>query len=291
MNRQNLELILKKTKLGAEFSEQELKKLASVAKLQEFASGTFLMNEGNPSDSLMIVIQGKIEVETKKSHHHISQIEATEEGLVIGELGLLLDEPRAASIKALKDCQVLVFSKASLSQFLLNGDSLITTLAIQLGQSLGMKVHVLLDEVVTLFNEHDELLTIIESLRNSHSQADLESLKEDLLKQAENLRKSQQNVQRKLYYLDSEIQHTKTTRRGAEILIALVGGSLVTLMVGWMSSKMLLRLASPNSPLAPAMIPYPTVIPYIETEEACQERLGSHWHNGQCWDYEHPPEW
>ena len=47
MNRQNLELILKKTKLGAEFSEQELKKLASVAKLQEFASGTFLMNEGN----------------------------------------------------------------------------------------------------------------------------------------------------------------------------------------------------------------------------------------------------
>ena len=291
MNGQNIELILKKTKLGAEFSEQELKKLASVAKLQEFESGTFLMNEGSPSDSLMIIIQGKIEVETKKSHHHISQVEATEEGLVIGELGLLLDEPRAASIKALEDCQALVFSKASLVQFLLNGDSLITTLAIQLGQSLGMKVHILLDEVVTLFNEHDELLTTIESLRHSRSQADLESLKEDLLKQAKNLRKSQQNVQKKLYYLDSEIQHTKTTRRAAEIFIALVVGSLVTLMVGWMSSKVIARLASPNSPPAPARAPYPAMIPYIETEEACQKRAGSRWQNGQCWDYEHDPEW
>ncbi|MDJ0692637.1 MAG: cyclic nucleotide-binding domain-containing protein [Xenococcaceae cyanobacterium MO_188.B32] len=285
MSSQNLELILQKTKLGAAFSQQELQKLASIAQLHEFKSGTFLIVEGSSSDSLLILIQGKIEVKTPKSPHHISQLEATQEGLVIGELGLLLDRPRAASIKALKDCKALVFSKAALSQFFLNGDSLISTLAIQLGKSLGLKVHLLLDEVVTLFNQHDELLTIIESLRHSSSQPNWENFKQDVLKQADNLRKSQHNVQRKLYYLESEIQHTKTTRRVFEILIALVGGGLVTLMAGWLGGKVIARLSSPSSP------PAPTIVPYITTEAACQKRWGSRWQNGQCWDYEHHPEW
>ncbi len=285
MSGQNLELILQKTKLGAAFSQQELHRLATVAQLHEFAAGTFLLDEGSPSDSLLIVLQGQIEVKTQKSPHYISQLEATEKGLVIGELGLLLERPRAASIKALTDCQALVFSKASLSQFLLQGDSLISTLALQLGQSLGMKVQILLDEVVTLFQQHDELLTTIDRLRHSSPPPDWGKFQQDLRTQADHLRQSQHQLQRKLYYLDSEIQQTKTTRRLLEILIALVGGGLVTLMAGWLGSKMIARLASPHSP------PAPTIIPYIHTEAACQKRWGSYWQNGQCWDSQHHPEW
>ncbi len=290
MNSQNLELILKKTQLGAEFKEEELKKLASVAKLEKFKSGTFLINEGSPSDCLMIVIEGKIEVETTKSQHNIAEIEATPKGLVIGELGLLLDEPRAASIKALKDCQALVFDKASLSQFLLNGDSLITTLAIQLGQSLGMKVNILLEEVVSLFNKQDQLLTSIESLRHSPFQTNLKALRADLLKQAETLRESQQKVEKKLYYLDTQIEHRKRTTQIAQLLIALVTGSLFTLMIIWITNLAIARFEPSNSSDSDR-ISYPTVVPYIDTPEACEKRGGSRWENGQCWDYQHDPNW
>ncbi len=290
MNSQNLELILKKTQLGAEFKEEELKKLANVAKLQEFKSGTFLIKEGSSSDSLMIVIEGKIEVETQNSQHYIAEIEATAKGLVIGELGLLLDEPRAASIKALQDCQALVFDKASLSQFLLNGDSLITTLAIQLGQSLAMKVKILLEEVVTLFNKQDQLLTSIESLSHFPSQTNLKALKEDLLKQAETLRESQQKVEKKLYYLDTQIKHRNKTTQIAQLLIALVTGSLFTLIIIWITNLAIAKFDPSNSSDSD-MTPYPTVVPYIDTPEACTERGGSRWQNNQCWDYQHDPKW
>ena len=290
MNSQNLELILKKTQLGAEFKEEELKKLANVAKLQEFKSGTFLIKEGSSSDSLMIVIEGKIEVETQNSQHYIAEIEATPKGLVIGELGLLLDEPRAASIKALQDCQALVFDKASLSQFLLNGDSLITTLAIQLGQSLAMKVKILLEEVVTLFNKQDQLLTSIESLSHFPSQTNLKALKEDLLKEAETLRESQQKVEKKLYYLDTQIKHRNKTTQIAQLLIALVTGSLFTLIIIWITNLAIAKF-DPSNSLDSDITPYPTVVPYIDTPEACAERGGSRWQNNQCWDYQHDPKW
>ncbi|MDJ0650077.1 MAG: hypothetical protein QNJ60_15405 [Xenococcaceae cyanobacterium MO_188.B19] len=34
-----------------------------------------------------------------------------------------------------------------------------------------------------------------------------------------------------------------------------------------------------------------TVVPHIDTPEACEERGGSRWQNGQCWDYQHDPKW
>ncbi|MGK7944101.1 MAG: cyclic nucleotide-binding domain-containing protein [Microcystaceae cyanobacterium] len=280
-----IQKILQNTQFSQAFNPQELEKLASVAKLQTFASGTFLMTEGSPSDALMIVIDGEIEMETKKSNHHISQLTATSKGLVIGELGLLLDEPRAANIKAVRDCQALVFSKDSLYKFLVDGESLVTTLAIELGQSLGQKVHLLLDEVIDLFNEHDQLLTTIEKLQHSPSQEKLATLKDDLLKQAKTLRQSQQKVQKKLSYLDTEIQHTKTTRRVAEIVIALTIGSGITVIFGLLWSQVFSRWVTLKQSPAPA------AIPYVTTEAECQKRFGSRWQNGQCWDYQHSPDW
>ncbi|MGK7930461.1 MAG: cyclic nucleotide-binding domain-containing protein [Microcystaceae cyanobacterium] len=285
MINQVIEQTLKKTQFSQAFKPQELKKLIDVAKLKTFPSGSFLMTEGSPSDSLMIVVAGEIELDTRKTQHHISQLTATSKGLVIGELGLLLDEPRTANIKAVCDCQAIVFSKDSLYKFWMDGESLITTLALELGQSLGQKVHVLLDEVIDLFNEHDQLLNTIDKLKHSSSQDNLATLKEDLLKQAKNLRQSQQKVQKKLYSLDTEIQHTKTTRRVAEIVIALAVGSVVTLVLSLVGSQLI------NRRMASKQTPAPAIIPYVTTEEECQKRFGSRWNEGQCWDYEHDPQW
>ncbi len=108
-----------------------------------------------------------------------------------------------------------------------------------------------------------------------------------LLTQAKHLRQNQEKVEKQLTYLNTEIQHTKLTRRAAELVIALVAGGIVTLIMGRLIglglSKVQLSTDSENI--------HPASIPYINTKEDCDRRDGSIWYEGKCWDFTHGVDW
>jgi hypothetical protein len=80
-----------------------------------FAAGTVIMREGDAGDTAYMIIAGRC-----RAYRNVDGTEETlgvmEPGEVFGEMALLLDEPRAASVAALDLVTVLVLDKATMSE-------------------------------------------------------------------------------------------------------------------------------------------------------------------------------
>ncbi len=63
--------------------------------------GTFLIEQGHPSDGVIVLVKGKAEVVSRGEDGEITYRSIVGDGEVVGDLGVLSGEPRVASIKAL----------------------------------------------------------------------------------------------------------------------------------------------------------------------------------------------
>jgi serine/threonine-protein kinase len=86
-----------------------------------FAPGTVIIREGDVGDAAYMIVSGRCRVSRSVpgGEETLNQMSA---GDVFGEMALLLDEPRAASVEALDAVTVMVLSKETLAEGLgLNG--------------------------------------------------------------------------------------------------------------------------------------------------------------------------
>lgn len=99
----DIEAILRRTALFKRLHDEPLAALAGVAQLREIAGGTCLMQEGEPSDSLYVVVTGRMRAQSSTS------AEPTDIGVheAIGEVGVAANGPRLATVHAVRDSVVL----------------------------------------------------------------------------------------------------------------------------------------------------------------------------------------
>jgi CRP-like cAMP-binding protein len=86
---------LKAIPLFSQLSEQEAKRLAAFASETSVANGQILMQQGDYSNDLIAIEEGTARVE--KDGKEIGSVGA---GDLIGEIGLLSNDPRSASVIA-----------------------------------------------------------------------------------------------------------------------------------------------------------------------------------------------
>jgi CRP-like cAMP-binding protein len=86
---------LKAIPLFSQLSEQEAKRLAAFASETSVANGQILMQQGDYSNDLIAIEEGTARVE--KDGREIGAVGA---GDLIGEIGLLSNDPRSASVIA-----------------------------------------------------------------------------------------------------------------------------------------------------------------------------------------------
>lgn len=103
---------LNQSSFFANLTPAELQAIAASATLQQYSPGEVMMRQGTPAENFALVVAGEVIV----NRRHATRNEDIEVGRIrpfdtIGELGLLLDEPRSASIVAGKDVAILVFDK------------------------------------------------------------------------------------------------------------------------------------------------------------------------------------
>ena len=95
-----------------------LKKLLPKCDFVRIHSGEILFTQGDEGDSLYVVIYGRLRaLQTRGSSEEIAIAEIST-GELIGELALLTDEPRQASIIAIRDSKLLRLSKETFIQFI-----------------------------------------------------------------------------------------------------------------------------------------------------------------------------
>ncbi|MBK5103585.1 MAG: cyclic nucleotide-binding domain-containing protein [Burkholderiales bacterium] len=111
-------LLLRNVPLLSVLSESELALLTKVVARKSYVRGSQILRAGDPTDSLYILISGRAKV-------FMSDLDGKEVILAIlgpnefvGEMGLIDNSPRSASVMALESCEVVCISKSDFKRCL-----------------------------------------------------------------------------------------------------------------------------------------------------------------------------
>jgi len=99
---------LARVALFKELPEPGLQMLAERGRPKQFAKGTVIMRQGEASDALHVITRGRVRVERDQAGGEAPLVLAElGTGDVVGEMGLLDNSPRSATVTALEDTETL----------------------------------------------------------------------------------------------------------------------------------------------------------------------------------------
>jgi len=96
---------LKQVELFENLDTKEVRLLAKTCTERQYPAGAVLMKEGEPGAGLFILVEGKVSVAQGQPPREIATLGA---GEVIGEMALLDDLPRSATVTALAPSRCLL---------------------------------------------------------------------------------------------------------------------------------------------------------------------------------------
>src|SRR5579859_8113375 len=108
---------LRRLPLFASLPEADLEELYQRAEPMTLRPGELLIEEGAPGDALFVLIDGELQV-TKRSGAQDVKVDVRLPGSVIGEMSLLDNSPRSASVRSLTECHLLRLSKEAFERTL-----------------------------------------------------------------------------------------------------------------------------------------------------------------------------
>ena len=101
--------------LFQDLEDDEINKVLDRAAVKEFSSGSVIIQEGDPGESMFIMYQGEVEITKQLTlilgddfprERVMTRLKAAD-GVSFGEMALLENEVRSATVTALTDCRLL----------------------------------------------------------------------------------------------------------------------------------------------------------------------------------------
>ncbi|MGW2587918.1 patatin-like phospholipase family protein [Streptomyces virginiae] len=94
---------------------EELEAISGRLKAEHYLAGDLVFSEGEPADRMYLIASGQVEVVSGENQRTLA---ALGQGSFVGELSLLLHEPRSASLRASSDTLLLALHQADLEDLL-----------------------------------------------------------------------------------------------------------------------------------------------------------------------------
>ncbi len=108
---------LRRLPLFAGLTEPDLERLHAEAQTLNLPPNSLVIEEGAPGDALYVLLDGELQI-SKRAGAHDVKVDVRRPGEVIGEMSLLDNAPRAASVRTLRDSTLLMISKPVFEQML-----------------------------------------------------------------------------------------------------------------------------------------------------------------------------
>ncbi|MSP96517.1 MAG: cyclic nucleotide-binding domain-containing protein [Betaproteobacteria bacterium] len=102
----------------ASFPDEPLHVLASVVTRKSAPRGTTIIVAGDPTESLYIIISGRLKVMMSDADGKEVILSILGSGEFFGEMGLIDDNPRSASVVAIEPCELLCIHKRDFNRCL-----------------------------------------------------------------------------------------------------------------------------------------------------------------------------
>ncbi len=115
---------LPKSGLFAFASVQLLRQLGSIATLQHFKAGTEIFAQGDPGDAMYFIDEGHLEVSVMAADGRKLTLDILKDGDVVGEIALLDEGLRTATITARTPCRLWRLSRGDLKSAIANDPEL-----------------------------------------------------------------------------------------------------------------------------------------------------------------------
>jgi CRP-like cAMP-binding protein len=102
---------LKNTHLFAEVSEKGLQKISNYVKENSYNKGQIIFNEGEKGDTLHIIVKGRVKITKYTQQGKIKILAILNEKDNFGEMALLTEEARTATVEAIDNVLTLSITK------------------------------------------------------------------------------------------------------------------------------------------------------------------------------------
>lgn len=140
--------LLQRTPLLQDFTAAEADVVGSEMLRVRASPGQALINEGEASDWLMLLLAGTVNVGKRKAGAEGAREDATEttrlavvrEGAVLGEMSMIDGEPRYASCHALTEVEAGVLSRAAVGRLIATQPAIGAKLLVKLTQLLAQRL-------------------------------------------------------------------------------------------------------------------------------------------------------
>ncbi len=109
---------LRRVPLLAGLSEQQLEALAAASLRRSYPKGRTIVSEGEPSQSLYILLAGRAKVQRSDAEGKEVILAVLGSGEFFGEMSLIDDSPRSASVITLETCEFMAINKDAFKSLL-----------------------------------------------------------------------------------------------------------------------------------------------------------------------------
>ena len=104
--------------LLAKLPHEDLRELASIARVQNFRTGAVIFRQGEPGDSLHAIVEGAVRIDVVAPGGNESTMAVLGPGECFGELAILDGRPRSANAIANQPTKTLVVTRADFIHWL-----------------------------------------------------------------------------------------------------------------------------------------------------------------------------
>ena len=142
--------VLKKVILFKYLSPSELDSLASRLQRREIAKGTVIFKEGSDGQEMFLITRGEVEISITRNDSKLVLAELGESSF-FGEMALITDKPRTATVMALIDSEAYVLSKSEFQGLLVKEPQLMARLLMAMAEVLSQRIQATNENLETYF--------------------------------------------------------------------------------------------------------------------------------------------
>jgi signal transduction histidine kinase len=146
----------------AKVSAAELDYLLKTSELLDFEDREVIFEENTPSDSLYLIIDGKVSFRKKLPSGHLLTVSVSESGGYFGEIGVLSGEDRALQAESYGPSKVLKISRQSIQEYLQNMPGPIESLLQSVIRHLHHTTRHYVEDML-----HQEKMAVVGSMMNT----------------------------------------------------------------------------------------------------------------------------
>ena len=146
VNMSKKERILKSLPLFSNLADSDICSLSSRTVQKVYPKNTILVSEGDETDSLFIIESGKVKVYLSDEDGKEVILNILSDGDYFGEVALLDDQPRSASVMALQDTRLWMITKKEFESWLMQYPQI----ALLLLKDMSTRMRLLTDNVKSL---------------------------------------------------------------------------------------------------------------------------------------------